>query len=86
MTSQELPEWKKSAFGGNKASYGKKTKLSIVEQRQSLPIYRLKKELVQVRRENSLYFFTRPDRCFKNVISSFAEEVCYSMSFKNMLT
>nr|XP_054767860.1 ATP-dependent RNA helicase DHX8-like [Lytechinus pictus] len=54
MTSQELPEWKKSAFGGNKASYGKKTKLSIVEQRQSLPIYRLKKELVQAVDENQI--------------------------------
>lgn len=44
----DIPEWKKHAFGGNKASYGKKTQLSIVEQREGLPIYRLKGQLVQV--------------------------------------
>ena len=46
--TQEMPEWKKSAFGGNKASYGRKTQMSIMEQRQSLPIYKLKQQLVQV--------------------------------------
>ena len=44
----ELPEWKRVSFGGLKASYGKKTQLSILEQRQSLPIYKLKTELVEV--------------------------------------
>lgn len=44
----ELPEWKRVSFGGLKASYGKKTQLSILEQRQSLPIYKLKIELVEV--------------------------------------
>ena len=43
----ELPEWKKASFGGNKVSYGKKTNMSIVEQRKSLPIYRLKDSLVE---------------------------------------
>lgn len=45
----ELPEWKRVSFGGVKASYGKKTQLSLLEQRQSLPIYKLKTELVEVR-------------------------------------
>lgn len=44
----DMPEWKKHAFGGNKASYGKKTQLSILEQRESLPIYKLKEQLIQV--------------------------------------
>ena len=44
----ELPEWKRASFGGNKASYGKKTQMSILEQRQSLPIYKLKENLTQV--------------------------------------
>jgi len=44
----DIPEWKKHAFGGNKVSYGKKTKLSLLEQRQALPIYKLRTELVQV--------------------------------------
>lgn len=49
MMPNDIPEWKKHAFGGNKASYGKKTQLSIIEQRESLPIFRLKEQLIQVR-------------------------------------
>jgi ATP-dependent RNA helicase DHX8/PRP22 len=45
----ELPEWKKHVIGGKKTSYGKKTSLTIIEQRQSLPIYKLKDELIKVR-------------------------------------
>uniref|UniRef100_A0A673VBE0 ATP-dependent RNA helicase DHX8 n=1 Tax=Suricata suricatta TaxID=37032 RepID=A0A673VBE0_SURSU len=48
MMPNDIPEWKKHAFGGNKASYGKKTQMSIIEQRESLPIYKLKEQLVQV--------------------------------------
>ena len=48
MAAQEMPEWKKASFGGNKASYGKRTNLTILEQRQSLPIYKLRDELVKV--------------------------------------
>ncbi len=44
----EMPEWKKASFGGVKASYGKKTAMSILEQRQCLPIYKLRDNLVQV--------------------------------------
>lgn len=50
MMPNDIPEWKKHAFGGNKASYGKKTQMSILEQRESLPIYKLKEQLVQVGR------------------------------------
>ena len=44
----EIPEWKRASFGGGRAAYGKKTNLSILEQRQSLPIYKLRENLVQV--------------------------------------
>uniref|UniRef100_A0A0F8CAK4 ATP-dependent RNA helicase DHX8 n=1 Tax=Larimichthys crocea TaxID=215358 RepID=A0A0F8CAK4_LARCR len=44
----DLPEWKRYAFGGNQVSYGKKTELSILQQRESLPIFKLKEQLVQV--------------------------------------
>lgn len=44
----DLPEWKKHITGGQKASYGKKEKKSLLEQRQSLPIYKLKDELIKV--------------------------------------
>ncbi|XP_017302227.1 ATP-dependent RNA helicase DHX8-like [Diaphorina citri] len=48
LTNQDLPEWKKHVIGGKKSSFGKKTNLTIVEQRQSLPIYKLKHELIKV--------------------------------------
>ena len=48
MQTQDIPEWKKATFGGKGGSYGKKTNLSILEQRQSLPIYKLKDQLVKV--------------------------------------
>lgn len=44
----EAPEWWKASFGGSKVSYGKKTSMSIIQQRQSLPIFKLKAELVEV--------------------------------------
>uniref|UniRef100_A0A671KDN3 RNA helicase n=1 Tax=Sinocyclocheilus anshuiensis TaxID=1608454 RepID=A0A671KDN3_9TELE len=50
----DIPEWKKHAFGGNKASYGKKTQLSILEQRESLPIYKLKEQLIQAVHDNQI--------------------------------
>lgn len=48
LQSQDLPEWKKHVIGGKKSSFGKKTNLTIIEQRQSLPIYKLKEELRKV--------------------------------------
>jgi len=49
MLTMDMPEWKRNILGGSKASFGKKEKKSILEQRQSLPIYKLKAELVKVR-------------------------------------
>ncbi|XP_008587181.1 PREDICTED: ATP-dependent RNA helicase DHX8 [Galeopterus variegatus] len=54
MMPNDIPEWKKHAFGGNKASYGKKTQMSIIEQRESLPIYKLKEQLVQAVHDNQI--------------------------------
>jgi len=48
MLTMDMPEWKRNVLGGAKASFGKKEKKSILEQRQSLPIYKLKDELVKV--------------------------------------
>ena len=48
MAPKEEPEWKKHISGGAKASYGKKETKSIIEQRQSLPIYKLKDDLLKV--------------------------------------
>jgi len=51
---QDMPEWKKHIIGGSKGSYGKKTTMSILEQRQSLPIYKLKDELVRAINDNQI--------------------------------
>lgn len=50
----ELPEWKKHVIGGKKTSYGQKTSMSILEQRQSLPIYKLKDELIKAVHDNQI--------------------------------
>lgn len=50
----DLPEWKKHITGGPKGSLGKKTSMSIIEQRQSLPIYKLKDELVKAVNDNQI--------------------------------
>ncbi|CAG8694636.1 6201_t:CDS:2, partial [Racocetra fulgida] len=47
----EVPEWKRETF--NKAtSFGKVTSLSIQEQRQSLPIYKMRTQLINAISEN----------------------------------
>eukprot|EP00112_Aurelia_sp_Birch-Aquarium-sp1_P006162 Seg1687.9 transcript_id=Seg1687.9/GoldUCD/mRNA.D3Y31 product="ATP-dependent RNA helicase DHX8" protein_id=Seg1687.9/GoldUCD/D3Y31 len=54
MSTQDVPEWKKATFGGAKGSYGRKTNLSILEQRQGLPIYKLRDQLVKAISENQI--------------------------------
>ncbi|XP_007225026.2 probable pre-mRNA-splicing factor ATP-dependent RNA helicase DEAH5 isoform X1 [Prunus persica] len=46
-------EWKKSAYEGA-LSFGQRSSLSILERRQSLPIYKLKNELVNAVNENQV--------------------------------
>lgn len=45
---KDMPEWMKHVTAGGKATYGRRTNLSMKEQRQSLPIFNLKKALLQV--------------------------------------
>merc|ERR1719447_546019 len=54
INNSDLPEWKRHIIGGSKGSYGKKTSLSILEQRQSLPIYKLKDELIRAINDNQV--------------------------------
>ncbi|CAN6452534.1 unnamed protein product [Victoria cruziana] len=51
LSAYDMPEWKKDAFG-KAPTFGQRSKLSIQEQRQSLPIFKLKKELVQAVHDN----------------------------------
>lgn len=48
-----MPEWYKHVTAGGKATYGKRTNLSMKEQRESLPIFQLKKALLQVSEEGN---------------------------------
>lgn len=50
----DLPEWKKYITGGSKASYGKKEVKSIMEQRQGLPIYKLRDALCKAVSDNQI--------------------------------
>ncbi|CAD5117511.1 unnamed protein product [Dimorphilus gyrociliatus] len=50
----DMPEWKKHITGGTKASYGKKENKSLLEQRQSLPIFKLKDELIKAVNDNQI--------------------------------
>ncbi|XP_054717545.1 ATP-dependent RNA helicase DHX8-like [Uloborus diversus] len=54
LPTQDLPEWKKYVTGGSKASYGKKTQMSILEQRRVLPIYKLKDDLIKAVTDNQI--------------------------------
>lgn len=53
LSAYDMPEWKKDAYG-KALTFGQRSKLSIQDQRQSLPIYKLKKELVQAVHDNQV--------------------------------
>jgi ATP-dependent RNA helicase DHX8/PRP22 len=53
LSAYDMPEWKKDAFG-KAPTFGQRSKLSIQEQRQSLPIYKLKNELIKAVSENQV--------------------------------
>ncbi|XP_022555851.2 probable pre-mRNA-splicing factor ATP-dependent RNA helicase DEAH5 [Brassica napus] len=53
LSAYDMPEWKKDAFG-NTPTFGQRSKLSIQEQRESLPIYKLKTELIQAVHDNQV--------------------------------
>lgn len=54
MAPQEVPEWKKHVIGGKKSSFGKKTDLTLIEQRQSLPIFKLRDDLIKAVTDNQI--------------------------------
>ena len=54
-STYDPPKWKKNAYGhGQSLSFGHRSKMSIQEQRQSLPIYKLKRELIQAMHDNQV--------------------------------
>ncbi|GJW53731.1 probable pre-mRNA-splicing factor ATP-dependent RNA helicase DEAH5 [Tanacetum coccineum] len=53
LSAYDMSEWKKDLYSKG-LNFGQRSKLSLQEQRQSLPIYKLKKELVQAVNENQV--------------------------------
>ncbi|XP_015694102.1 probable pre-mRNA-splicing factor ATP-dependent RNA helicase DEAH5 isoform X2 [Oryza brachyantha] len=53
LSAESMPEWKKESYGKN-VRFGQMSRLSIQEQRQSLPIYRLKNELIKAVGDNQV--------------------------------
>ena len=49
----DMPDWKKQSFGSH-PTFGKITKLSITQQREGLPIYKLKNELLDAIADNQI--------------------------------
>uniref|UniRef100_A0A914WHZ1 RNA helicase n=1 Tax=Plectus sambesii TaxID=2011161 RepID=A0A914WHZ1_9BILA len=52
--NQDMPDWKRHVTAGGKATYGKRTNMSIKDQRESLPIFALKKELLKAVETNKI--------------------------------
>ena len=79
----DIPEWKRQAFGGKKASYGRKTEMSIMEQRQSLPIFKLKDQLVQAIQDNQVLIVIGETGSGKTTqITQYIAEVGYTIRGK----
>jgi ATP-dependent RNA helicase DHX8/PRP22 len=55
LTNQDLPGWKKHVIGGKKSSFGRKIDKTLLEQRQSLPIYKLKGEPTKAVTDNQIF-------------------------------
>ena len=53
MGAFELPQWKKEAFG-KAPTFGQRSNLTITQQRESLPIFKLRDELIQAVKENQI--------------------------------
>lgn len=53
LPGQSMPEWKKEAYGKT-GTFGQRSRLPIQEQRQSLPIHRLKNVLIKAVRDNQV--------------------------------
>lgn len=45
--AEALPEWKKISSGSRDTSFGKRTNMSIKEQRETLPVFKFRKQLLE---------------------------------------
>ncbi|CAA9964859.1 hypothetical protein CFE70_008101 [Pyrenophora teres f. teres 0-1] len=52
--AQALPEWKKISTNSRETSFGKRTNMSIKEQRESLPVYKFRNKLLEAIANNQI--------------------------------
>ncbi|CAN6682276.1 unnamed protein product [Malus baccata var. baccata] len=77
-TTYEMPKWKKEAYGKT-ISFGQRSNLSIQEQRQSLPIYKLKEKLIQAVIENQVLIVIGETGCGKTTqVTQYLAEAGYT--------
>ncbi len=57
-----MPEWKKDAFG-KAPTFGKRSSLTMKEQRESLPIFKLRSELIQAVHDNQVHSYSYQHYC-----------------------
>lgn len=60
---EAMPEWKKIAQGSRNTSFGKRTSMSIKEQRESLPVYRFRTQLLDAVKTNQILIVGMFTRC-----------------------
>ncbi|KAF5847303.1 hypothetical protein GGP41_000015 [Bipolaris sorokiniana] len=63
--SQALPEWKKISTNSRETSFGKRTNMSIKEQRESLPVFKFRKQLLEAVAAHQILIVTSPDTRIK---------------------
>lgn len=68
IAPQEIPEWKKHVIGGKKSSFGMKTNLTLIEQRQSLPIFKLRDDLIKVSEKTIIIIMLSENKHIKTEI------------------
>ncbi|KAI3389522.1 hypothetical protein SNEBB_005771 [Seison nebaliae] len=80
-----MPEWKRHTYGSSFSSYGKRINKSILEQRESLPIYQLKKQLIEAIDLNQILIVIGETGSGKTTqITQYLEEMGYSTNKKRI--
>ncbi|RZC50922.1 hypothetical protein C5167_019351 [Papaver somniferum] len=94
LAAYDLPEWEKMAYS-KALAFGGRSKLSIQEQRQSLPVYRFKNELIQAVHDNQVIVvvgetgsgkttqMTQTKRVAQELGCLLGEEVGYAVRFED---
>ncbi|KAF2204641.1 ATP-dependent RNA helicase-like protein DHX8 [Delitschia confertaspora ATCC 74209] len=87
--STEMPEWKKISTGRD-ASFGKRTNLSMKEQRESLPVFKFRNQLLEAVKEHQILIVVGDTGSGKTTQltqylaeAGYANEVGYTIRFED---